>query len=226
VKDEMTEIAAEPPPRPVLADYPGALPFLSTAAAAAIGGIFWFPLWFFAAQLLRLWAPRGGMTWLNRRGVSEYTDERYATAIAWGPFVPIVLRILVSFNWLEPFQVLVSRHLDSAPTGEWTVLLDVVLGATIALSLTAVLTTGGLARVISLAGFLSMAGLSLVIAFRPPLAINGFALVPLVFVGWSISALAEAVNNAPKRRARRAARQAARIEDERIEAQERRERGY
>jgi hypothetical protein len=222
----MTDITSEPTRRRVWADNPSAWPFFGVAALAGIAGIFWFPLWFFAGRLLQLWAHRGGLAWLEGRGVPEYTDERYAAVIAWGPFVPMALRIVIAFNWIEPLDVLVSRHINDAPAGEWTALLDVILGAAIAFSLPGVLTTRGLPRLVALAGFLSVTGLALLIAFRPPFAVNGFAVVPLVFVGWFISALAEAIENTPKRLERRAARKAARIEDERIEAQERRERGY
>ena len=222
----MTDTDPTTAPRPVLADHPGGIPVLSIAAAAALGGIFWFPVWFFSARLLRLWAPRGGVTWLSRRGVPEYTDEQYASAISWIAVVPIVARIALSFDWLTPFETLVNRRKDPAPASELVVVLDIVLGAAIALGLTGVLVTRGRPRLLALAGFVIVTGAALVIAFAPPYPISGFAVVPLAVFAWLVSQLAIFFHNAPQRRARRAAREAIRIEDERRIAEARKERGY
>jgi hypothetical protein len=222
----MTETDATAAPRPVLADHPGGALVFTIAGAAALGGVFWFPAWFFAAQLLRQWAPRGGMKWLAGRGVPEYADEQYATAIAWLPWLAIVARIAVAINWLEPFQTIIDQRKDAPNSGEMIVLLDVVLGIAIAVALTGVLRTGGWPRLLGLAGFVSVVALAWILAFAPPYPTNGFAVVPLALLGGFTSQLALFFENAPERRARRAAREAVRIEEERRAAAAAKERGY
>ncbi len=204
------------------AEYPNGWPVLGLAFAGAIAGIFWFPLWFAAAQLLRIWAPRGGVAWLRDRGVPEYTDERYASAIWIGAVVPIALRILVSFNWLQPFQ----DPYAVAGKGEMTTLLDFVLGIAIALAMSGVLLCRGWSWLLALTGLAAVVVLAVVVAFRPGFQISGIAAAPLVVLGWLSSFLALFIDNAPARRARREARRLARIEDRRREEQERRDRGY
>ena len=222
----MTDTDTTTAPRPALADYPGGISVLSIAAAAGLAGIFWFPAWFFSARLLRLWAPRGGVTWLSRRGVPEYTDEHYASVISWVAVIPIVARIALSFDWLTPFETFVNKRKEPAPPSEWAVVLDIVLGAAIALGLTGVLVTRGRPLLLALASFVAVSVLALVLAFAPPFPTNGFAVVPLAVFAWLVSQLAIFFHNAPQRRARRAAREAIRIEDERRMAEARRERGY
>jgi hypothetical protein len=222
----MTDSDLTAAPRRTPADYPGGVAVFGVAGAAALGGLFWFPAWFFAAQLLRLWAPRGGTRWLSKRGVPEYTDEQYAAAIGWLPLIPIVARIVIGVNWLEPFQTIVNQRKDAPNSGEMILLLDIVLGLAIGAALTGVMRTGGWARVIGLVGFVSVAALVLIVAFAPPFDINGFAVIPLALYGWLVSEIAVFVDAAPKRRARRAARDAARIEDERVVAEARKNRGY
>jgi hypothetical protein len=212
--------------RPVPADYQGGPVILSIAGAAALGGIVWFPLWFFGAQLLRLWAPQGGRKWLRSQHVPEYTDEQYATAMAWIPIVPIAARLLVSFDWIEPFTTLTNERKEPIAPGEMAVLVDLVLGLAIAASLTGVMRTRGWPSLLAAAGFVPVVALALVVGFAPPWEMNGFALIPLAVYGSLVSQLALFFQSAPQRRARRAAREAARIEDERIEAQIRKERGY
>ncbi len=222
----MSEASTESAAQPVPADYPKAWPVFLASGAGAVAGIFWFPLWFAAAQLLRVWAPRGGIAWLRSRGVPEYTDEQYATVISVGALVPIVLRIVVSFNWLQPIEVIVNQRKDPVAGSEWTALLDVVLGIAIAASMTGVLRTRGWAWLIALCGLATVVVLAVLIAFRPPFEINGFAVIPLAFLGWFISWLALFVGGTPARRARRAQRRAARIEDQRLADKERKDRGY
>jgi hypothetical protein len=212
--------------RPLPADYQGGPVILSIAGAAALGGILWFPLWFFGAQLLRLWAPQGGMKWLRSQGVPEYADERYASAMAWIPVIPIAARLLVSFDWIEPFTTLINERKEAIAPGEMAVLIDLILGLAIASSLTGVMRTRGWAWLLAVVGFAPVVALALVVRFAPPWEINGFALIPLAVYGSLVSQLALFFQNAPQRRARRAAREAARIEDERIEARIRKERGY
>jgi hypothetical protein len=222
----MTDTDAIPAPRPVLADYPGGYAVLAVATAAAAGGIFWFPLWFFGAQVLRLWAPRGGIAWLRSWGVPEYTDEQYATVITLAPFVPIAARIAVAADWLEPFMVFLNNRKEAVSQGEMTVLMDVVLGLAIFAALTGVMQTRGWPFLIALTSFAAVLALSLVFAFAPPFTTNGFAFMPIAVMAAIISRLAIFFESAPQRRALRAIRAAARAEDERRAAEVRKERGY
>ncbi len=213
-------------PRPVAADYQSGPVIFAIAGAAALGGILWFPLWFFGAQLLRLWAPQGGRKWLRSQGVPEYSDEQYATAMSLIPVIPIAARLLVSFDWLEPFTTLINERKEPIAPGEMAVLVDLVLGLAIAASLTGVMRTRGWPWLVALAGFVPVVAVALIVGFAPPWEINGFALIPVAAYGSLVSQLALFLQGAPERRARRAAREAARIEDKRIEAEIRRERGY
>jgi len=213
-------------PRPVAADYQGGPVIFAIAGAAALGGILWFPLWFFGAQLLRLWAPQGGRKWLRSQGVPEYSDEQYATAMSLIPVIPIAARLLVSFDWLEPFTTLINERKEPIAPGEMAVLVDLVLGLAIAASLTGVMRTRGWPWLVAAAGFVPVVAVALVFAFAPPWETNGFALIPVAVYGSLVSWLALFLQGAPERRARRAAREAARLEDERIQARIRKERGY
>ena len=139
----------------------GAAPVFVLAGIGAVAGIFWFPLWFLAAELLRLWAPRGGMRWLSSRGVPEYGDERWASAIGIAPMVLIALRIALALDWIAPFRILTGGP-ASVTASELTIFQASVLGLALATSLAGLLRTTGWPRVMALAGFAATAALVVV----------------------------------------------------------------
>jgi len=153
----MTDSAALPARPKTIADTPSPYPFGVLAVVGFVVGIFWFPAWFLAAQMLRLWSQRGCMTWLKSRGVPEYTDEKYAQIIGYGPLLLIVGRILLSLNWLEPFQTIADHKLNTAPTPENDVFLGIVFGIALGTALTGAIRTHGLPWLIGIAGFVAVA---------------------------------------------------------------------
>jgi hypothetical protein len=165
------------------------VPVFLLAGVAAIAGILWFPLWFLAAELLRLWAPRGGMRWLASRGVPEYTDDRYAAIIGLAPIAAIAVRVALALDWIAPIRVFLGGKGDITAS-EWAVALAAVFGLTLATSLPGVLRTTGWPRVLAIAGFAGMAALVVAAqrgAFGPP---HAFAALVLLVPAYLISTLA------------------------------------
>jgi hypothetical protein len=140
-----------------IADISTPYPAAVLAVIGFVVGIVWFPAWFLTAQMLRLWSGRGCMTWLKSRGVPEYTDEKYAQIIGYGPLALIVARVLLALNWLEPWQVVADHKLDTTQTGESATFLAVVFGIALATALTGVMKTHGLPWLIGAAGFVLVA---------------------------------------------------------------------
>jgi hypothetical protein len=133
-------------------------PYLLFALAGlgTVWGLFWLPAWFLVAQLIRQWAPRGGMRWLASRGVPEYTDEMYALYMGNIPLALIGVRLLLSVDILEPFKMLNDKRLDTTSGAETTVFLGIVVGCVIATALTGVLRTHGWPWLLSAAGFTAL----------------------------------------------------------------------
>jgi hypothetical protein len=156
-EEQMTDPAAMPARPKTIADISSPYPFGVLAAVGFVAGIFWFPAWFVAAQMLRLWSQRGCMTWLKSRGVPEYTDEKYAQIIGYGPIALIAARILLSLNWLEPFQTIADHKLNTAPTPENGVFLGIAFGVALGTALTGFMRTHGLPWLIGAAGFVAVA---------------------------------------------------------------------
>jgi hypothetical protein len=152
----MTDTATQAEKPRTLSDLPWPLPVAVIAAVGFVGGIWWFPAWFLAAQTIRIWSQRGCMTWLKSRGVPEYTDDKYANWISYAPIILIVLRIALSVSWIEPFAVISNHHLDTAPTPENGIFLSVVFGLALATAITGVLKVYGPLWIISAAGFVAV----------------------------------------------------------------------
>lgn len=144
----MTASATTAPRRTTWSDYPKPAPIFFGVAVTAIVGIVWFPCWFLGAQLLRLWAPRGGTEWLRGCGVEEYKADDIATAMAWVPLAPIVLRIVLAVSWLQPFVA--PYDPKAASSGEWSAILGLVLGVSIGVVLTSMMRTRSWRRVAAL----------------------------------------------------------------------------
>jgi hypothetical protein len=222
----MTDTADQPAPRPaVWADYPGVRPFAFGAAVAAVAGIVWFPCWFFGAQLLRLWATRGGMRWLRSRGVPEYMDERYATVIAWGAAIPIAARVMVAVNWLQPLQALTGDK-QVASDAEFAAALALVLGLSIGTALSGVMLTNGRPRVTALVGLVAVVGLALAAQYSSFWHPNAFTAAPLMILGYLSSRIALFLHRAPERRARRRQRLIEWQAEEAEEQERLKQRGY
>ncbi|MGA3030267.1 MAG: hypothetical protein ABSE58_05940 [Candidatus Limnocylindrales bacterium] len=169
-----------------LADLPSPYPVFTLAAIGLVAGYWWFPAWFLSAQLLRIWSVRGGIAWLSSRGVPEYTDDRYAAFIGYAPLALIAVRIVLSFNWLEPFQVFANQKVPTGSDAELGGYLAIVLGAAVAAALTGVLRTHGPAWLLAAAGFslvLALAIGSNGAVWRP----NALTALPLVLVGYLVS---------------------------------------
>lgn len=147
----MTASPAKPRAR-TIAENGNPYVIFALAAAGAVWGIFWLPAWFLVAQMLRLWAPNAGVRWLSSRGVPEYTDDKYAQAIANVPLLIIAGRLLISVDVLEPFKV-ISEHKVNAVGSEAGVFLAVVVGIAVAMSLSGVMKTHGWTWLIATAGF-------------------------------------------------------------------------
>jgi hypothetical protein len=167
----------------------GGRPVFVIAGAAFVAGFVWLPLWFLAAELLRLWAPRGGMRWLASRGVPEYTDDNIAAAIGIVPVFVIAARIALALDWIAPLQIFNGKSADVSP-GEWAALLDLSLGLAIATSLAGVLRTTGWPRAVAIAGFVgvtvaAVAG-QLGLGWRP----NAFQALPLIVLAYLVAAIA------------------------------------
>jgi len=190
-----------------LADVTSPYPVFVLAVAGLIAGYWWFPAWFLSAQLVRIWSSRGGATWLSSRGVPEYTDDRYAAIIGYAPLALIAVRILLSFNWLEPFQVLAAQKVSTGSGAETGAYLAVVLGIAVAAALTGVLRTHGPAWLLAVAGFslvLALAVGSSGTVWRP----NALTAAPLVLAGFLVSKIPMAIAAALSRSAERRARDA------------------
>ena len=164
-------------------------PVIFIAVVMAIAGIFWFPLWFIAAEILRLWAPRGGMRWLASRGVPEYTDDKYAMWIGIGPMLLIALRVVIALDWIAPFLVFAGK---SAPvsTNEFDTLVSLVLGVAIATALAGVMRTTGVPRILGILNFVAITALAVSVhrgAFGNP---NALLVVPIVVPAYLFATIA------------------------------------
>jgi hypothetical protein len=153
----MSDTATQADRPKTLSDLPWPLPVAVIAAIGLVGGIWWLPAWLLAGQIVRIWSQRGCMTWLKSRGVPEYTDDKYANWIGYAPIILIAVRVLLSLNWLEPFQALQAHHLDTTPTPEDGILLSLVFGLALATAMTGVLKVYGPLWIMSLAGFIAVA---------------------------------------------------------------------
>jgi hypothetical protein len=194
--------SAVPAPRPpTWAQSLSAGAVFVLAGAAAVIGIMWLPIWFLAAELLRLWAPRGGMRWLASRGVPEYTDDRYAAVIGIAPIAVIALRIAVSLDWLAPFRIFAGGQADITAS-ELAVAQALVLGLVLATSLAGVLRTTGWPRILALAGFFVVAGL-VVAAEAGWWQPDALAALPLLVPAYLVSRLAMLADRWLYRRAAR-----------------------
>ncbi len=187
-----------------LADVASPYPVFTLAAIGLVAGYWWFPAWFLSAQLVRIWSGRGGTTWLSSRGVPEYTDARYAAIVGYAPLALIAVRIVLSLNWLEPFQVITSQKVQGQSEAETAAYLAVILGVAVAAALTGVLRTHGPAWVLAAAGFsivLALAIGSNGAVWRP----SPLTALPLVLVGYLASKIpmsaAEALTRWTVRRA-------------------------
>jgi signal transduction histidine kinase len=147
------------PPR-ILAEIGNPLPFLAVAVVALIVGYWWFPAWFLAAQIIRVWSSRGGVRWLHKRGVPEYDDDRYAAIFGNALIVLIALRLLLAINWLESFEILGNQGWAMHADPQQATYLAVILGISIALALTGALRTKRLPWIFATAGFVLVFGLA------------------------------------------------------------------
>jgi hypothetical protein len=204
----MTNPAAQTAKRNTIADIPSPYPFGVLAAIGFVVGIFWFPAWFLAAQMLRLWSKRGCMTWLKSRGVPEYTDENYANVIGYGPMALIAARVLLSLNWLEPFQTIANHKLDTTPGPENGVFLGIVFGLALGTALTGAMRTHGTPWLIGIAGFIAVAVL---VGTGYGLIWNGTFLtgLPVIALGYITSKIPITINRYFERRDKRLAEEAA-----------------
>lgn len=170
--------------------------------ATTIAGIFWFPLWFVTAEVLRLWAPRGGMRWLASRGVPEYTDDSIATAIGIVPIVVIAIRVVIALNWLAPFLIFIRRSVPVSE-GEWAAMLALVLGVAMATALAGVLRTTGWPRLFAIAGFAAVTTLAVAAQQSLWWRSNALVALPLVILAYLISTAAILTDRRLYRRAAR-----------------------
>ena len=190
-----------------ISDLPWPIPVAVLGAIGLVAGIWWFPAWFLAAQVARIWSTRGCMTWLASIGVPEYKDEEYARIVGVGPLALIAIRIFFSFNWLEPFQVIAAHHVDTTPNQESATALAIVFGVALATSLTGVLKSHGLPWIIAAAGFIAM---SILVAGGYGLIwqANSLTALGLIVAGFCTSKIAMSINGFHRRRALRRADEA------------------
>lgn len=193
--------------RNTLSDIAWPYPFFGLGVVGLVIGYWWFPAWFLAAQLIHIWSARGGVRWLRARGVPEYTDEKYMTIIGYASMVLIAIRIVLSLNWLEPFQVLDSRTIYTGPDPQTAIYLSVILGVSLAAALTGVLRTHRLTWLFAAAGFI----LVLVLAVGANGAVwkpNGVTALPLLLVAYLFSKIPMTIEGFFDRRAARRAAEA------------------
>ena len=198
----MTDAAAQRARPATLADLAVPFPFFVLAAIGLVVGYSWFPAWFFAAQLLRIWSTSGAVRWLSSLGVPEYTDEKYAMIIGYTPVALIALRILLSLNWLEPVQILGKQHIQTGPNPEEAVFLGIVLGVSLATAMTGVLRAHGLPWLLAAAGF----GVMLALVVGADGAIwqpNPLQALPLIILGYLVSKIPLTITGVLDRRAAR-----------------------
>jgi hypothetical protein len=181
----MTDTAAQTT-QWTLADALPPVPVFALAAVGLVVGYWWLPAWFLAAQLVRLWSSRGGVRWLSSLGVAEYTDEKYAAIIGYAPVVLIGLRLFLSINWLESFQVINSEKLPTGPNPQDATYLAVVLGFAVAAALSGVLLSRGLPWLIAAAGFALVLALAIG-ASGPIWQANALQAAPLMILGYLVS---------------------------------------
>jgi hypothetical protein len=196
----MTETAAPNPRGRSIAEIADVRPFAFLTVVGAVAGIFWFPLWFLTAQMLRVWSSRGGLRWLATRGVVEYEDERIALVIGLVPVLVIAARVIVGVNWLQPFQVLDSKQLAATSPSDLQFLLDIVLGIALATAFTGVLSTRRLPFIVGLAGFALVGVLAVTAARGIGWQPNGIEVVPLALIGYVTSKVATVWDNRANRR--------------------------
>ena len=194
-----------------LADLASPYPVAALAAIGLVVGWWWFPAWFLAGQLVRLWSRRGAVTWLNSRGVPEYTDETYGTYIGYAPIALIALRIILSVNWLEPFQIIAAHKASTGADPETATFISIILGLALAVALTGVLRTHGLPWFLASAGFVAVAVLALG-SYGAIWNANAITAVPLVALGYLTSKIALVTNRALDNRAARRAEETQQVQ--------------
>jgi hypothetical protein len=179
----MTDTVNYDGPPKTLSEIGNPLPFFAVAVVALIVGYWWFPAWFLATQLIRVWSPRGGVRWLHKRGVPEYDDERYATIFGNALLFLIGFRLLLSINWLESFEILGNQGWAMKPDSQQATYLAVILGIAIGLALTGVLRTKRLPWVFAAAGFAVVFALAATADGRvwSPNTIQAFPLIVLAY---------------------------------------------
>lgn len=190
----MTDSSASTPRARSLAEIADVRPFAVLAVIGAVVGIWWFPAWFLSAQLVRIWATRGGMRWLAARGVTEYTDDKIVKIVGLVPVAIIAVRIIVAVNWLQPVQVLESHQLISSGS-ELSLYLDAVVGVAMAAALTGVLTTRGLPWLLALLGFGVVATMAVTASRGVLWQPNAFEAIPVALLGGATSWVATFWNN-------------------------------
>jgi hypothetical protein len=200
----MTGTAAQRARPTCLADVASPYPVAVLAAIGLVAGWWWFPAWFLAAQLVRTWSTRGGVTWLSSRGFPEYTDEQYGRYIGYAPIALIALRIVLSLNWLEPFQIIAAHKAQTGADTESYVFVAIILGLALAVALTGVLRAHGLPWPLAAAGFVAVAVLALG-SYGAIWNANALTAVPLVALGYLTSKIALVTNRVLDNRAARRA---------------------
>jgi hypothetical protein len=196
----MTKPTAPNPRGRSIAQIADIRPFAGLAVVGAIAGVFWFPIWFLTAQMVRLWSTRGGLRWLGSRGVAEYDDEKIATVISLVPILVIAARVIVGVNWLQPFQVLDTKQLAPTSPSDLRFLLDIVLGIALSTAFTGVMVTRRLPMIVGLVGFAAVATLSVAAARGIWWQPNGIEAVPLALLGYVTSKIATVWDNHANRR--------------------------
>ena len=186
----MTESATPALRSSTWAESQAAIPVFTLAAIGGVAGIFWLPIWFLSAELLRLWAPRGGMKWMKARGIPEYTDDRYAQIIGLGPMILIAVRAALSLDWIGPFRALTGDKGAGFSDSEKGILLAVVLGIAMGTAFAGVLRSSGWPRVLAIVGF--AANVALIVAaqmgfFGAPNPFAAIVLLPPAFVSSTIA---------------------------------------
>ncbi len=172
-----------------LAEIADVRPVAILAAIGGLAGIWWFPLWFLSAQLLRIWAMHGGMRWLTAHGVAEYADEKIAMLVGLVPVAIIAARIILSVDWVQPFRIL-ETHKVTSSAGELSIFLDLVVGIAMATAFTGVLVTRGLPWLVAALGFAAVLVLAAA-ATRGYLGeMSGFTAMPLALLGYLTTKIA------------------------------------